>query len=242
MKSAKASLDLAEITLKGNRQLHGKQVISTAELDRARSEYETARQRYEQAWNQAAQLYQGYQTVRVRLRALEQAVKDTAVTAPFAGMVSEKHASPGETLGGGMGGPGGGGRVLPLLRIDPLRLLVTVPGRSISRVSPALEAETRSLTVEASVANEDKLLRPGMFPLLLSSGAGAATNRAISSVVIGGQSRSLLLTLVTTPVAYSLFDDLANSRVWGWMGRMIMAPFRLTRRAVTGLFGGLFGK
>src|SRR6266404_4686685 len=54
----------------------------------------------------------------------------------------------------------------------------------------------------------------GMLPLALGTGPGSEERRSIAVVVIGGQTLSLLLTLIATPVAYSLLDDLKSTSRW----------------------------
>ena len=69
----------------------------------------------------------------------------------------------------------------------------------------------------------------GMIPLAVGTGPGAEERRVIAVVIIGGQTLSLMLTLLATPVAYSLLDDLGE-RLRTWRPARRQARVRLPAR------------
>jgi HAE1 family hydrophobic/amphiphilic exporter-1 len=95
-------------------------------------------------------------------------------------------------------------------------------------------------------ANRDRLrpilmttlaLVAGMLPLWLGTGPGSEERRAVAVVVIGGQTLSLLLTLLVTPVVYSVLDDAAAKvpavkRVMNWRRKPALPPARPVAEAV----------
>jgi len=67
------------------------------------------------------------------------------------------------------------------------------------------------------------MLVASMIPIALGTGPGSGGRASMAKVIIGGQMLCLLLTLLVTPVSYSIFDD------WG-AGRFFSSAVARTGR------------
>ena len=223
--NARATLTLAQGDYDRAKMLFEKKLLSQAEFDKSGSQLEVARRQYDIARNSATQQYQSLLAARARVSLARKALADTVVRAPFAGVVGERLVSVGDYVTRGT-------KVASVLRINPLRLQLTVPqqfslevgmGRAVSLevdtapgkiytgqvryVSPALQADSRTMIVEAVVANADGTLRPGTFataqieqanntPGILAPAAAIRTVSGTSRVFViaGGRAEERLVT------------------------------------------------
>lgn len=174
VKLAESQNALAQTTAQRYAALLATGDVSRTVADQARTEAETSFQNVNTARATLAQ-------ARAQLALAEKAVADVAVVAPFSGFISERRVSLGEYVQPATA-------VVTLLKIDPVRLRLAIPGVQagsvalgqhvtarvdaypdrvfegrISAVNPAIAAESRSFPVEARVPNPDAVLKPGMF-------------------------------------------------------------------------------
>ena len=179
--NAKANVTLSQGDFDRAKMLFEKKLLSQAEFDKSSAQAEVARRQYDIARNTSMQQYQALLAARARVSLARKALADTVVRAPFTGVVGERMVSVGDYVTRGM-------KVVSVMRTSPLRLQLTVPqqysvevsvGRSVSLevdtapgktftgqvryVSPALQADSRTLIVEAVVPNDDSALKPGSF-------------------------------------------------------------------------------
>ena len=179
--NARAAYDLANTEFERTQQLQERQLVSQSEFDQRKAQAEAARRQYDVARNGADQQYQALIAARARVTLARKAVDDTTVRAPFTGVVGERLVSVGDYVTRGT-------KVATVMRVNPLRLELTVPeqyassvseGRAVALeveahpgttftgrirfMSPAVKADSRSLIVEAVVDNVDGRLKPGFF-------------------------------------------------------------------------------
>ena len=213
--NAKASLDWAEADFARIKALLEQKVVSQAEYDQRLTQVQAARQQYQTAQNGAQQSYRSLQAARARVDLARKSSADTVVRAPFSGIVAERLVSTGDYVSRGM-------KVATVVRIDPVRVELTVPEQFLAQVktgqavrltvdaypnevfsarvrfvSPALKADQRALTVEAVAANADGRLKPGLFAtaLLQQPTPGAALLVPVGAVeTVSGTSRVYTIT------------------------------------------------
>lgn len=186
--AARSALDLAERNLRRYDKLIETGDISRAAYDQQRAQRDQLREQYQVTVHQAQQNYaavanaQGIvDAAQTQLALAKRSLNYTSVTAPMAGVISERTADVGEYVSPQQ-------KVATIVSLNPLRVRIDIPeqaiprirvGESVSvtvagytdrsfaghiaRVSPSVSATSRTLTVEAEVANPSGELKPGQF-------------------------------------------------------------------------------
>ncbi len=178
---AKSQLDWARMDLDRATRLVENGDIARSIYDQSVVNHQLAQARHQAALDQVQQQLAVIDQQQAALALARKGDTDTVVRAPISGAVKEKHATRGAYLPVN-------GRIVSLVRVDPLRVRADIPEASTSavrvglpilfsvdsipgktfnarvvRIGPSLNEQTRALTVEAEVSNPTHQLRPGMF-------------------------------------------------------------------------------
>jgi len=206
VRQARAVLDEARLTRERFAKLFQQELIARAQVDAAEAALQVADGRYQDATEEVRNRQAILVQRRTELELTRQALADTELHAPAEGMIRERRASVGEFLAAGA-------PVATLVKMHPLRLQLAVPERAavgvrvgqdvrvsvdgdagvhggrVVRLSPSIQEQNRTLTVEAEVPNTTGALRPGSFAraeIVIAADQPAVFVPASSIVVFAG--------------------------------------------------------
>lgn len=188
LRAAEATVELAKVNLRRIEELYNKKASSTADLD-------TAKARFKEAEAQADNI----RTV----------IAKKSMSAPFAGRLGVRLVNLGQDLSAGT-------PIVSLQNIDSMFVNFSVPQQHFSElelglpvklnsdarpgtefegyvnaISPQVDAATRNIRVQATLANPGQALLPGMF----------------ANVAVVLPEKEEVLAVPTTAIAYATFGD-----------------------------------
>jgi membrane fusion protein (multidrug efflux system) len=171
VEDARANVDRAE-------ELHRRELISTQERDRVRTNYRVMQAQREGSGADIERMAAALAIARKKLA-------DTTIRSPISGLIARRHVNVGEYV---TNTPISTSPLFTIVAIDPLKYTGTVPERfapelragqevelrveafgdqaftgRITRLAPTVDVQTRTLALEARVPNGEVRLRPGFF-------------------------------------------------------------------------------
>ncbi len=211
VREARAVLEEASQNRERAAKLHEKNYISKMDVDSAVSRLLVAESRYQASVEEVRDRQAFLAQRKSELALARQQLADTTLYAPIDGAVRERKTAVGEFLAAGS-------PVAVIVRANPLRMKVSVPERDaaairvglvtnvrvegdpiehtgrVVRLSPVIEKQNRTLTVEAEVENRQGRLKAGSFataqilieakqPVILVPASAVVTFAGIEKVI-----------------------------------------------------------
>lgn len=181
VRRAAAELAQAKQSFERATELHKRQLIAQQMRDDAETTLRLKTAAYDAALQEAKNLRTDIDASAAAMKLAERHLEDASIRAPFDGYVQQRMVSVGELVKAQM-------PVMTVVRVDPLKLLSEIPERmapwikvgqpltlsvdafpdkpftaTVSRISPAVNTQTRTFAFEALAPNRDALLKPGTF-------------------------------------------------------------------------------
>jgi len=181
VQKAAAELQQAKQMYERAEELHKRQLIPKQQLDDADAMLRAKRATYDSSLQNAKNLRADIDASNAAMKLADRELRDGSIRAPFDGYVQKRLVSLGELVKAQM-------PVMSVVRIDPLKVTAEIPERlapwikvgqpvqlhvdaypdrmiegSVSRISPAVNTQTRAFPFEARVPNRDVVLKPGTF-------------------------------------------------------------------------------